>query len=93
MGSLGNLDIESLKRSITGKLVVKAQTSETDYQKAISRWNDVFVKEAVRSFSLFLGPETDPSQAIVAFVESESNIAEFITFVTANRLDLAVCGG
>lgn len=39
-------DIRALG-AIKGKIIVKDESPEEDYREAISRWNQVFVKEAV----------------------------------------------
>ena len=40
-------DIDELRVAIKGSLIVRGETSEDEYTKAISRWNEVYVQQAV----------------------------------------------
>lgn len=48
MGSVSDFDIETLKKSVQGEVIVKGECSREEYQEAIKRWNQVFTKDAVR---------------------------------------------
>jgi hypothetical protein len=49
--SLTDEDLQGLKDSVKGKVVIKGHASQTEYDAAIDRWNHAYTKEAVRSDS------------------------------------------
>jgi hypothetical protein len=47
MTSLTFDEIEAFRQSLTGTLIRKNESSKEDYAEAVSRWNEVFVKQPV----------------------------------------------
>lgn len=49
---LSKTDIQSLKDSIKGHVVVKSEATEEEYKASVLRWNQVYIKQAVGTSSL-----------------------------------------
>lgn len=49
--SLTDEDLQGLKDSVKGKVVIKGHVSQTEYEAAIDRWNHAYIKQAVPSHS------------------------------------------
>jgi len=47
--SLTDEDLQGLKDSVKGRVVIKDYASQTEYEAAIDRWNNVYIEQAVRS--------------------------------------------
>lgn len=75
--SLTAADIQKLKDSISGKVVVKGEASDEDYKTASDRWNHFFQLQPY----------------IVTFPETEGEISTVLHFVAKHNLDLAIAGG
>lgn len=44
-------DLQSLKDSIKGKVIIKGEVDDAEYKAAVHRWNEAYSKEAVWAIS------------------------------------------
>ncbi|GES63905.1 hypothetical protein ATETN484_0009059200 [Aspergillus terreus] len=68
-------DIQQLRSSIRGTVVLKNEASEEEYNAAVTRWNNVSIRLAT----------------LVVYVEDEQDIVKCVEFVNKHYLDVAVC--
>ena len=52
--TLSSEDIQQLRSEIKGSVLMKADADKADYDKAMKRWNEVYIKQAVWVLSLLL---------------------------------------
>ena len=92
---LSKKDVQSLKDSIKGHVVVKGEATEEEYKASVLRWNQVYIKQAVRSSSLIQFERLIRlhAQNYVVYVADEADITTCIQFAAKHDIDVAVAGG
>ncbi|KAK6509294.1 hypothetical protein TWF481_004052 [Arthrobotrys musiformis] len=75
--NLSAQDLDTLRSSVKGKVVVKGQSPEEEYRPLLERWNRMHIKEA----------------NIIVLPESEEDVSSTIKFVAEHNLDVAIASG
>lgn len=93
--TLSKHDLQALKDSVKGQVIIKGEASKEDYEAAIKRWNEVYIAEAVRK-----PIQVNPTQAnrlrtkhVIVLVDDEDDVKACVDFVRKHHLDVAVVGG